>query len=1035
MTGESEQRRLAATQRAIFDALPAHVALVDARGVILEVNDAWRRFAAANALIGDACGVGVDYLAICDGASGECADEAAAAAAGLRGVLRGEQPYFTLEYPCHSPAEKRWFRLMVTPLQPGSVEGAVVMHVDVTERKLAEEALRDSERRYRLLFDHHPQPMWVFDLESLRFLAVNEAAVKTYGYSREQFLAMTIAEIRPTEDVAALRESVADAGVATLRASIWRHRRADGETFRVEVSSHPVEFAGRAARMVMAIDVTARLAAEEALRESEHELRRLAWQLDVERLRLVDAQAVAKVGSWETDLMSLAVTWSAETHRIFETDPAVLRPTHERFLELVHPDDRAAVDAAFAESLATRELRTIEHRLRLPDGRVKYVEERWQTFVDDDGRPVRALGTCQDITERRAAEEALRTSNERFRLLARATNDAIWDWDLLTDALWWNEGFETLFGYSRDEVEPTIDSWKNRVHPDDRARVVADVERAIAAGAEFWSGEYRYRHKDGHWLYVLDRGHVIRDVSGMRVRMIGGMTDLTERRRIEERLAEQAALLDAANEAILVKDLDDRVIYWNRGAERTYGRSAEQALGRRLGDLLERDATAYGAAREALMRDGQWRGELRHRMPEGGERVVDVSWTLVRDALGAPRAVLSINTDVTDKKNLEAQLLRAQRLESIGTLAGGIAHDLNNVLAPILMSIELMKEGESRPDRLELLTTIEASAQRGADMVHRVLSFARGVEGTKARIDLRTVVRDAAKIVRDTFPKSVTLELRLADDLWRVSADATQMHQVLMNLCVNSRDAMPDGGFLTITVENVAIDETYASMNPESRPGPYVRLKVADTGVGIPPEHQERLFEPFFTTKEVGRGTGLGLPMVHTIVRGHGGFINVYSEPGKGAKFRVYLPAATASEEAERVVAERQELPLGRGECVLVVDDEESIRSVTQRTLERFGYRVLLAANGAEAVSLYSQRREEIDVVLTDMSMPIMDGATTIVALQSIDPGVRIVASSGLAVNAPLSKELGAGVRRFVPKPYTAETLLRALRQALSDEA
>jgi PAS domain S-box-containing protein len=758
----------------------------------------------------------------------------------------------------------------------------------------------------RVAFDQSPQPMWVFDVESLRFLEVNDAAVATYGYTREQFLAMTIADIRPPEDRETLREAVDSSRDTAFKSSIWRHRLADGRVISVEVSSRPIELAGRPARLVLAIDVSERLAADAALRASEQEQRRLAWELDLERRRLVAAQEVARLGSWETDLTTLEVLWSEQTHRIFETDPRSFTPKHERFLELVHPDDRAAVDGAFRDSWSTREVQTIEHRVRLPDGRVKYVEEHWRTLADPDGSPVRAIGTTQDITERRLAEE---------------------------------------------------------------------------------------------------------------------------------RLAEQAALLDAAHEAILVKDLDDRIVYWNQGAERTYGWSAEEAVGRTSAELIYDDPAQIPPAVAAVLAEGRWQGALKHRTKDGRVRDIEASCTLLRDAEGAPKAVLSFNVDVTERRNLEALLLRAQRLESIGTLAGGIAHDLNNVLAPILMSIELLREGETRDDRLELLSTVASSAERGADMVRQVLSFARGMHGTKSTMDLRHVGRDVARILRDTLPKNVELDLRIARELWPISADPTQMHQVLMNLCVNARDAMPAGGRLTVAIENVTVDETYASLNPDAQPGAYVLLKVVDTGVGIPPEHHARLFEPFFTTKEPGSGTGLGLPTVHTIVRGHGGFVHVYSEVGKGAKFKVYLPAAAGAAEAERFEGERSELPRGEGECVLVVDDEESVREVVRRTLERFGYRVQLAAHGAEAVALFAQRRAEVAVVLTDMSMPVMDGPATILALQAIDPAVRIVGTSGLAANGHVAKAASAGVRHFVPKPYTAETLLRVLRQALDDPA
>ncbi|HVS63339.1 MAG TPA: ATP-binding protein, partial [Thermoanaerobaculia bacterium] len=424
---------------------------------------------------------------------------------------------------------------------------------------------------------------------------------------------------------------------------------------------------------------------------------------------------------------------------------------------------------------------------------------------------------------------------------------------------------------------------------------------------------------------------------------------------------------------------------------------------------------------------------LRQLTKDGRKRIIETSWTLVRDAGGERERVLSINNDVTEERSVQAQLLRAQRLESIGTLAGGIAHDLNNVLTPILMAIEVFRGEETSAARLELLRMVEENVERGAAMVRQVLSFARGVEGDTVPVDLHRVASDVGRIVRETFPKSIAFDLVVQKDLRKVQADPTHIHQVLMNLCVNARDAMPSGGKLSLALANADLDETYAAMNPEARSGSYVSITVADSGVGVAPEHLDRLFEPFFTTKDVGSGTGLGLSTVHTIVRGHGGFVSVYSELGNGATFRVYLPSSS-EQVAERSGAPQPELPRGEGELILLVDDEESIREVARRTLEQFGYRVLLAANGAEAISLFARRNAEIALVMTDMAMPVMDGYATIVALQAIDSQVRIVASSGLGNERPIARAEGCGVRHFVPKPYSAESLLKTLESALRED-
>ena len=650
-----------------------------------------------------------------------------------------------------------------------------------------------------------------------------------------------------------------------------------------------------------------------------------------------------------------------------------------------------------------------------------------------DGEVAGAVVSFRDVSEQRRAARELARSEERFRILARATNDAIWDWDLATNDVWWNEGFENLFGFRRDEVEPTAESWYSRIHPDDRNRVMSAIHDVIDGRSDTWSDEYRFLRKDGSHAYVVDRGHVIRDAAGRAVRMVGGMTDLTERRRFEERLAEQAALLDAAHEAIYVTDMEDRVVYWNKGAERVYGWTASDAMGRSVADLLHSDLHAFAEARRQLLGRGEWHGEVLKRTRDGREVTVDVRWTLVRDGQGRPKSILAINTDVTDRRKFESRLLRTQRLESLGTLAGGVAHDLNNVLAPIITALDLLRDEIRDAEARELVDTLQNSAHRGAALIRQLLSFGREPEGRREDVQLFELAGEIRNVIRDTFPKNIRFVLRHDDELWTVRGDPTQLYQVLMNLCVNARDAMPAGGDLTLTLANRTLDDLYAGMNPDASPGPYVVIRIEDTGTGIPQDIQERIFDPFFTTKELGRGTGLGLSTVLAIVRGHGGFVNVYSEMGKGSRFKVYLPARAGADAIERVTIAQTGFPRGNGELILVVDDEEAVRIVCQKTLERYGYRVVPAANGAEAVSIYAQRREEIALVLTDIAMPIMDGPATIVALRAINPGIRIVASSGHAANGGLSRAMGVGVRHFVPKPYTAEALLRTLRLALTE--
>jgi nitrogen-specific signal transduction histidine kinase/CheY-like chemotaxis protein len=395
--------------------------------------------------------------------------------------------------------------------------------------------------------------------------------------------------------------------------------------------------------------------------------------------------------------------------------------------------------------------------------------------------------------------------------------------------------------------------------------------------------------------------------------------------------------------------------------------------------------------------------------------------------------VLAINTDITDKKKIEAQFMRAQRMESIGTLAGGIAHDLNNILAPIILSIDFLRSISNDPQATKILQAIELSARRGADIVRQVLSFARGQEGQRIEVQSKHLFKDLEVIMKDTFPKNIRLHFSVPGDIWTILGDPTQIHQILLNLCVNARDAMPGGGSLTIGVENKTIDEQYAAMNIEAKAGRYVVLSVTDTGTGIPRDHLDKIFEPFFTTKELNKGTGLGLSAVMAIVKSHDGFVNVYSEPGKGTTFKVYLPATEVSSTTRKEESEKVSLPRGNGQTVLVVDDEASILIVTSQTLQAFGYRVVTATDGAEALSTYVQHRDEIAVVLTDMMMPIMGGAAMIQALLRINPAVKIIAASGLPSNSGEAKTFGIDIKHFLAKPYTAETLLTSVRMILDE--
>ena len=509
--------------------------------------------------------------------------------------------------------------------------------------------------------------------------------------------------------------------------------------------------------------------------------------------------------------------------------------------------------------------------------------------------------------------------------------------------------------------------------------------------------------------------------------------EIQERQRKEQKIREQAALLDITTDAILVQDLSSKILFCNKGAERLYGWTAEEAIGKNAMRLLYRDALYQLEDNyEILAECGAWQGELRQITKEGKELIVESRWTLVRDEDGQPKSILTVNTDITEKKQLETQFLRAQRMESLGTLAGGIAHDLNNVLTPIMMTVQLLETKFQDEQSLEWLSIMETNVKRGADLVKQVLSFSRGLEGQRKTLEVGRLISEIEQIAKQTFSRAIEVRTDLtSQNLWTIAGDATQLHQVLMNLCVNARDAMPEGGILEISAINQWIDAHYARMNFEAKVGPYVVITVSDTGTGIPQKIVDKIFEPFFTTKELGKGTGLGLSTVIGIVKSHGGFVNVSSEIGKGTQFKVYLPVKQSGV-TDCTPAAQQELPSGHGELILVVDDEDAIREVTKTLLETNDYRVLVASDGIEAITLYTQHKEEISAVLIDMMMPSMDGPTTIRVLQKINPQVKVIGVSGLVSNHKMVEFVGSCVKTFLPKPYTSNELLKNLQTVLS---
>lgn len=546
-----------------------------------------------------------------------------------------------------------------------------------------------------------------------------------------------------------------------------------------------------------------------------------------------------------------------------------------------------------------------------------------------------------------------------------------------------------------------------------------------------YQGELELVRGDGSTFVAEVASAVFATAHGTLTSMI--IRDVSERRHAEARVAEQAQWLDLANEAIFVTDLHHRVIYWNHGAERMCGWAAVDVVGRSISDMLAGFAVADPQVLEVARQMTDWRGRVACRAHDQTPQVVAASVTTLRNARGQPTGRLFICADITEQTRLREKYERSLRLQSIGMLAAGVAHDVNNILTPIHLSVPMLRESLSQQDDLALLDTIQACVARGAAIVRQILSFAQGA-GTEARaIQVRHVLREVADIVRETFPRSITIESDIPPDLWPVIADPTRLHQMLLNLCVNARDAMPSGGRLRLGARNCELDEDGAARIEGARAGDWVVLTVEDTGTGISMDLLPRIWDPFVTTKPEGMGTGLGLAAVKEIVETHTGFIAVETVAGRGTTFRVFLPASSASTLTLDSGTPR-EGPAGSGEWILVVDDESLIRKLTTTALAKAGYRVTMADNGAEALDMIKARPEQFDLVLTDIDMPELNGAQLAAAVAAMRPTLPVVAMSGLS--SPTS---GVEPATFsggsLPKPFTGDELLRVVREALVHRA
>jgi PAS domain S-box-containing protein len=820
--------------------------------------------------------------------------------------------------------------------------------------------------------------------------------------------------------------------VEGMRRVEFSHRivRSDGQVRHVhQIIETTYDDQGRALRESGTLqDVTALKLAEEALRQSE--------------ASLAAAQRLAQVGSWELDLVDpldlsrCPTRWSDELFRLLGFEPGQFTATTARAMEVVHTGDRTIVARAMTDLIHQAKSFDICYRIIRGDGSLRVVQERAAVLATV--QPPRIVGTVQDITERARAEEARRQSEDRFTRIFRSSPIAIayagTDHD--SSFIDVNDRWAEFFGYSREEmIGYTVEDLGLWVDTEQRRILLA---RLTTEGV-VTNFEASFRTKSGAIRVALISVELLQ-FSAQRARL-SMLVDITERKQSEEALRMQSQVLESMVEGVTVVDSDDLILFSNAACDAMFGYPRGTLVGRNVTTLIELpedEGRALAARlREHVQRTGSWSGETANRKRDGTPFVTRAQMAPVE--IAGKKCIVVVREDITQTKQLESQLLRVQRVESVSRLASGIAHDMNNILAPITMAVSLLRTSAHGTKQMEkLLALIETNATRGASLVKQLLFFGRGIEGQRTVLRLKDSIREIEDMISETFPRSIEIESRVAEDACPLRADATQIHQVLLNLCVNARDAMPQGGTLSLSVANVAVTEGFPGRPPDATPGPYVVLTVADTGTGIPPEHREKIFDPFYTTKEVGKGTGLGLSTVIAIVKGHGGFVTMKSEMGQGTAFQIYLPALEIPAAATPAGVAATP-PKGQNETVLLVDDEESIREITCEILTRSGYRVLTAVDGAQGAVLFAQHAEEIKLVLTDYDMPVMDGLALIRVLKQIDPEVKVIIAtgvqSGFRSEVRIAELKALGVTTTLAKPFSTQSLLSAIHALIGPVA
>lgn len=914
--------------------------------------------------------------------------------------------------------------------QPGRPSKAQERLIEITtdiaavaiSRKWADDSLRRSETKFRTLHDSNHDGVLLLDESG--FFDCNPAALKAFGCaSREELCTKHPSDLSPVLQPGGMKSmTLANQRIAAALATgyqrfEWVHKRLDtSATFPTEVLLIAMDLDGKRVLQTTVRDISERWRAEAALRENEDRYRDL----------LDNSRELISTIDLEGNFLSVNQTTALNTG--FSRD-MLLRMN---LVNLLAPETRHLFPE-YLETIRTRGEAGGTMRIHTAKGERRVWEYRTSLRTEGVATPVvRAMAL--DITERLRAEKALRASYERFELANRATFNAIWDWDLETDAFWRNDNFEVLFGHAKEPVEPSSAGSFKLIHPEDFKRVRAGLTAALDSEGEFWADHYRFRRSDGSYAAVEDRAVITRDANGRALRMLGAMQDVSERQTAEAALRLQSGALQAAANTIIITDRLGLIEWANPAFSALTGYDLAEAVGKRPGDLLKsgnHDSAFYKSLWDTILSGKAWQGEFVNRRKNRSLYSEEMTITPLKDHNDEITHFVAVKQDITQRKLLEEQFRQSQKLEAVGRLAGGVAHDFNNMLAVILgyTEVALAQLDPSLPLHAELVQ-IEKAAARSADLTRQLLAFARREAIAPQVLNLNDTVAATLSMLTRLIGEDIQVVWRPASKLWPIKVDPTQIDQSLTNLCVNARDAISGVGTITIATANRTVDAAFCANHSDAVPGDYVLLSVSDTGCGISDEILSRIFEPFFTTKPVGEGTGLGLPTVYGAVKQNYGFITVGTVLGQGTTFEIHLPRCS-----ERLnLEERPEVApqTARGmETILVVEDEPALLKLLVAALTERGFSVLGAPGPQEGIRRAREHAGEIHLLLTDVIMPEMTGRDLAKALLSDYSRLKCVYMSGYTANAIAhGGVLDEGVH-FLQKPFSIATLAAKLRAVL----